>query len=136
MTRAWLSLVLLAACGPQEVTLHPLNVPPGHAEGVARVSETEVVLTEGLAIAFDCVTEDGAPCYGLEASVTDPSLAMVERLNLDGDVIRELELEQDRLPTGDTVVYLVVGLREGTTTLALEHDTGHRDVPVTVRARR
>lgn len=132
-----LGLFLLCSfgCGGTEVSIRQVSTPPDHAEGSVLVLPDRISATAGVAFAFDCETDAGAVCYGLEATVADPNVAMVERLYLDSDVIRELEVNADRLPTGDSRVFLLVALQPGVTTLQLTHDDGASEIPVEVRAR-
>ena len=129
------AFALTVGCADTDVQIRPLTRLPDHAEGRVSAYGEVISLSEGVAFAFDCETSGGAVCYGLDAHVRDPELALVERMHLDSDVIRELEIEADRLPTGDSRVYLLVGLRAGSTTLVLTHDAGTTEIPVTIDPR-
>lgn len=126
---------LMCGCTNVDANVRPITVLPDYAEGWVSPYADPIRLTEGVAFAFDCETSGGAVCYGLEASVNDPNVALVERLYLDSDVIREVEIDADRLPTGDSRVFLMVGLRAGSTTLVLDHDQGASEIPIEVLPR-
>lgn len=124
---------LTAACTSTDVELRPITRLPHYAVGyVDSYLDDQIRLSEGVAFAFDCETSAGGVCYGLEASVDDPSVALVEQIHLDSDVIREIEVDADRLPTGDSRVFLLVGLAAGSTTLVLTHDEGATEITVDV----
>jgi hypothetical protein len=91
----------------------------------------QIRLTQGMALAFDCVNYNYEPCTNVHARVEDPSVAIV----FDGylDNLSSPDFSYDGLagaqPEGAVVV---VGKQVGQTTLTVSSDDGETTFDVTI----
>lgn len=138
MSRRIISLSLLACvaaavtgCGDPE--LKPLTTaPPG---AIAELHENRsndtrsVRLTEGVAIAIECVDAKGRPCSFDGTTIDDASIAMFRKAFADLDQ-KEVRRSNGRTSHLDRSVFVVAGRKAGRATMTVR--TGYGDIPLQV----
>jgi hypothetical protein len=107
-------LVLLTGCGP---SLYLASAaPPGR---VVRGAENpnHIDVSEGVAVAVECVKFGGGACREATATTADPTIARVLRGHISG-------LSRSYDGTGNSSSFVVVGVTPGRTKLSVVED-GH-----------
>jgi hypothetical protein len=127
-----LACLVTAGCAPQ---YEALSSPPPFTVGELCDADDcggeEIRLTQGMALAFDCVTPTFEPCTHVKARVADPEIAVA----FDGylDDLSSPNFSYDGMagaqPEGAVVV---VGHEVGTTTLTVSSDAGDTVFDVTI----
>lgn len=117
---------LLAGCEPN---LEAITVAP--PTSVARLDDAEgtVELSRGVALGVEC-TFQGAPCEALGFEIGDESVLSVRHAFLD--LLSEQNVGADGPGPQPRAVFVLLGLREGSSSLTVTSDDGDTDFDVTV----
>ncbi|GAC1351425.1 MAG: hypothetical protein NVS3B20_05500 [Polyangiales bacterium] len=124
----------LVGCGDSP-TFHAVTAPPPGAVGHLHNDKDEdfsIDLSQGAALGVKCEAKvHGGPCDSFQAKVEDPSIAKVYRAY--AELRSDVYLQNYRNPDGSPdTVFVVVGKREGRTTIQVESGVGHKSIPVTI----
>lgn len=127
------ALALITGCERPPEFNAITNAPPGATAELHsnRSNDTHAVrLTEGVAVAIECIDGKGRPCSFDGTTIDDDSTASFRRAYADienKDVYSRLHQQKSSL---NRTVFVVTGKKPGATKMTVR--TGYGDVPVTV----